>query len=331
MASVTKLFTTSAWMSMAEEGKISLDARVSDVLPDFSGKRPVAPYEAPLDEGSFLDVSSGHLQDVDAGCITFRHLLSHCGGLPAWRPLYLLANRKAAVWSVLSTYFSYQPGERVVYSDFDLILTGFAVETLAGKSLDDVITERVCQPLGLRHTGFLPYPDADVTGIPPIPCLPKKPDDGGYAPTEICRWRKRRLMGEVHDENSGRLGGIAGHAGIFSTADEIAALGQSYLEAGVLLKKATIDEMTRQHSPEGLAVRRGIGFDLWVNDPETSAFAFSPSSFGHTGFTGTSLWIDPERRLVTALLTNEVYNGRGNRVIFELRREVHRAVVEAAD
>ncbi len=329
MASVTKLFTTSAFMSMEEDGLISLDTCISQVLPVFSGKRPVAPYEAPLEEGSFLDVSAGHLQHVDAGKVTFRQLLSHSGGLPAWRPLYLLANRSAAKWSVLSTYFSYQPGERVLYSDFDLILAGFALEALAGKRLDEVINERVCQRLGLQQTGFLPFPDPELTGLPPAPTNQQFSNQAIFAPTEICRWRKRRLTGEVHDENSGRLGGIAGHAGIFSTAADIAALGQSYLQPGVLLGEKTIAEMTRQHSPQGQPVRRGIGFDLWVDDPETSAFPFSPSSFGHTGFTGTSLWIDPQRQLVVALLTNEVYYGRVNRVIFELRKNVHQAVVDA--
>ena len=329
MASVTKLFTTSAFMSMAEEGLVSLDTRVSQVLPAFCGLRPIAPYEAPLEEGSFLDVSNGHLQDVDAEKITFRQLLSHSGGLPAWRPLYLLANRSAAKWGVLSTYFSYQPGEQVLYSDFDLILTGFALEALAGKQLDEVINERVCQRLGLQQTGFLPFPEPELTGIPPAPISQLFSNQAIFVPTEICRWRKRRLIGEVHDENSGRLGGIAGHAGIFSTAADIAALGQSYLQPGVLLGEKTIAEMTRQHSPQGQPVRRGIGFDLWVDDPGTSAFPFSPSSFGHTGFTGTSLWIDPQRQLVVALLTNEVYYGRVNRVIFELRKNVHQAVVDA--
>jgi len=329
MASVTKLFTTSAFMRLAEDGLVTLDTPVSAVLPAFSGWRPIAPYEAPLEEGGFLDVSSGRYQAVDAGKITFRQILSHSAGLPAWRPLYLLADRTAAHWGVLSTYFSCQPDEQVVYSDFDLILTGLAVEALAGKRLDAVIQEQVCRPLGLRMTGFLPYPNPDGIGLPPEPDHAVPPGQGGFAPTEICRWRKRRLMAEVHDENAGRLGGIAGHAGIFSTAEDIARFGQSFLQAGSLLRADTITEMTRQHSPAGQSTRRGIGFDLWVDDADTSAYAFSPSSFGHTGFTGTSLWIDPARELVVALLTNEVYHGRQNRVIFELRKGVYQAVVHA--
>ena len=330
MASVTKLFTTSAFMSMAEEGLLNLDMPVSALLPAFSGLRPIAPYEAPLEEGTFLDVSDGKTAYVDAGKITFRQLLSHSAGLPAWRPLYLLANRTAANWGTLSTYFSYQPGDRVVYSDFDLILVGLALEAAARKPLEQVIDERVCQPLGLRLTGYLPYPDPDAAGMPPQPAA-NTFNPAEVAPTEICRWRKRRLVGEVDDENAGRMGGIAGHAGIFSTAHDITALGQSYLQPGRLLKPETITEMTRQHSPEGQPVRRGIGFDLWVDNPDTSAYPFSPSSFGHTGFTGTSLWVDPQRGMVTALLTNEVYHGRANRVIFELRQGVHQAVVKAVD
>lgn len=330
MASVTKLFTTTAFMSLVEEGLLGLDMPVCQVLPAFSGLRPIAPYEAPLEEGSFLDVSDGQQQPVDAGRITFRQLLSHSAGLPAWRPLYLLANRTAAIWGVLSTYFSCQPGERVVYSDFDLILVGLALETATGKPLAGVIEERVCRPLGLQMTGYMPYAHPEAAGLPPQPLL-LDTASGGFAPTEVCRWRKRRLLGEVHDENAGRLGGIAGHAGIFSTAAEIAALGQNYLEPGKLLRDDTIADMTRQHSPEGQPVRRGIGFDLWVDNPDTSAYSFSPASFGHTGFTGTSLWVDPRRNLVTALLTNEVYYGRVGRVIFELRKNVHEAVIHAVD
>ncbi len=150
------------------------------------------------------------------------------------------------------------------------------------------------------------------------------------APTEFCSWRDRRIVGKVHDENAYRLGGIAGHAGIFSTARDVATFGQSFLEGGTLLSAQTVTEMTRLQT-DGLALQRGLGFGLWSQDPEASGYPFSVNAFGHTGFTGTSLWIDPDRELVVALLTNEVYNGRQNRRIGPLRVAVHQTIVEVVD
>jgi serine-type D-Ala-D-Ala carboxypeptidase len=134
----------------------------------------------------------------------------------------------------------------------------------------------------------------------------------------------------VDDENCGRLDGIAGHAGIFSIAKDVALLGQSYLKPGQLLQSETIAEMTKLQTPTG-QTPRGIGFSLWDNDPEASYFPFSQRAFGHTGFTGTSVWIDPQRDLVVAFLTNEVYHGRYKRVISKTRVAVHQAVVTAID
>lgn len=150
-----------------------------------------------------------------------------------------------------------------------------------------------------------------------------------FAPTEFCKWRGRRIVGEVHDESAWRLGGVAGHAGMFAHARDVAKFGQSFLDASVL-KRETIVEMTRLQA-EFNDVRRGLGFALWSPDPEASSHPFSPSTYGHTGFTGTCLWIDPKRQLVVAFLTNEVYNGRENRGIADLRVQVHRAIVESVN
>ena len=151
--------------------------------------------------------------------------------------------------------------------------------------------------MGLTATRYLP-----IAGQPY--------DTANIAPTEWCAWRKRRVLGEVHDENAARLGGVAGHAGLFSSAPELARFGQAYLDGGApLLAPATVAEMTRLQMEDG-AIRRGLGFALWSPDPEASSNPFHPSAFGHTGFTGTSLWIDPSRALLVALLTNRVYYGR---------------------
>jgi CubicO group peptidase (beta-lactamase class C family) len=315
LASVTKLYTTTAFMTQVEEGKVALDTPVRAVLPEFDGLRPIRAYENPLDWDKTVSVTDG-MGQVDAGRITFRNLLTHNSGLPAWRPFKDQSSPEAAYRMALETFFSYLPGERIVYSDVGLVLLGLAVERLTGSPLDEVIHERVTYPLGLESTRFLPVAEGpyDTTNI---------------APTELCKWRGRRIVGEVHDENAWSLGGVAGHAGMFSNAEEVAAFGQSFLDAS-LLRRATIAEMTRRQA-EFNAVRRGIGFALWSPDPEASSNPFGTRTFGHTGFTGTCLWIDPERELVTALLTNEVYNGRENRGIGDLRVQVHRAVVESVD
>jgi CubicO group peptidase (beta-lactamase class C family) len=176
------------------------------------------------------------------------------------------------------------------------------------------VAERVTEPAGLERTHYLPI----GPGWAPA---------DNVAPTELCAWRGRRVAGEVHDENAASLGGVAGHAGLFSTAADVAAFGQIFLDGGQpLLRADTVAEMTKPQHED-----RGLGFALWSPDPTASGHPFSTRAFGHTGFTGTSLWIDPERELVVALLTNEVYHGRANRRIGALRSALHRAVVAAVD
>ena len=316
LASVTKLFAVTAFMRLVDAGKVSVDQAVGSVLPTFNGLRPVQPYEDPLDWGGSVSVD-GPTDEVNAGSITFRQLLTHSSGLPAWRPLFREPDAQAARQMALNTFFSYQPGAHVVYSDIGLILLGLAVEQLAGQRLDRAVHDLVIAPLGLAHTGYLPLED----GAPPP----------NIAPTEFCTWRNRRIVGQVHDENAYGLGGIAGHAGIFSTAGDVARFGQMYLDhGGSLLSATTVAEMTVEQSSEH-GVSRGLGFLLWSADPAASSHPFSPNAFGHTGFTGTSLWIDPARELVVALLTNEVYHGRADRKIGQLRVDVHQAIVDAVD
>ena len=327
MASITKLFTTTAFMRLLEDGKVSLDQPVRSVLPEFTGLRPILPYEDPLKWGSYVNLNGeekprgGDIQTVDAGQITFRQILRHSSGLPAWRPFKDQPDAASARQLALETFFSYLPDTRVVYSDVGLILLGMAVETLSQHHLDYIIRDEVTGPLGLGYTRFLP----EGTTLPLA-----------VAPTEFCKWRNRRVAGEVHDESACRLGGIAGHAGIFSTAEDIARLGQSFLfgspaqDITPVLRSETVAEMVRPQFEYG-DVRRGLGFALWSPDPEASSNPFSPNTFGHTGFTGTSVWIDPDRQLVVALITNEVYNGRENRGIGPLRVDVHRAIVQAVD
>ena len=314
LASVTKLFVTSAFMTLVEEGKVSLDQSVQSVLPNFNGARPIQGYEDPLKWGSFVSVSDEQ-GTIDTATITFRHLLIHNSGLPAWRPLFQQPDAESAKRMAITTHFSYRTGTKVVYSDIGLILLGTAIGKITNQKLDDAVYSRVTVPLSLTHTRYLPISNLQS----PI---------SNVAPTEFDnQWRKRRIVGEVHDENAYRLGGVSGHAGLFSNATDVAALGQSFL-SHVLLDVKTIDEMTSLQSQFN-ATRRGVGFVLWSPDPEASGNPFSQRAYGHTGFTGTSLWIDPERELVVACLTNEVYNGRENRKLTAFRVRLHKAIVQS--
>jgi CubicO group peptidase (beta-lactamase class C family) len=313
LASVTKLFTATAFMALVEQGKISVDDPVQGVLPEFTGQRPIQPYENPLDWGTTVSVTDQQ-GTVNADQITFRNLLAHNSGLPAWRAFKDQPDTESAIRLALDTFFSYPIGERVVYSDVGLILLGLAVSRLAGSALDETIYQRVTNPLGLS---------AHFQPAAPLQSLQN------IAPTEFCKWRGRRIVGEVHDESAWRLGGVAGHAGLFAHARDVAAFGKSFLDAS-LLQREIIAEMTRLQAEFG-NTHRGLGFALWSPDPEASSNPFSPATFGHTGFTGTSLWMDPSRALVVALLTNDVYGGREARGIADLRVQVHRAIVESVD
>ena len=326
LASVTKLFTVTAFMTLLEEGRVGLDQAVATVLPGFSGSRPIRPYEDPLRPGFFSRVVPDTEATVEAASVCFRDLLRHASGLPAWRPLFREGSPAAAQAAALGTFFSYPRGTRVVYSDIGLILLGMAVERLMGRPLDEVIALRVPGPLGLRSPRFF------RTGRPELghggtgPSAP-----AGIAATERCAWRGRRLRGEVHDENAAGLGGISGHAGLFATAADLALFGESYLPgARGLLRPGTVAEMTSLQAEDG-ALRRGLGFALWSPDPEAAANPLGRRSFGHNGFTGTSLWMDPDRGLVVAFLSNRVYYGREGRGISEFRVSLNEAVRNWAD
>ncbi len=325
LASVTKLFVATAFMTLVEEGRVALDQPVRTVLPEFAGPRPIRPYDDPLSPGAFVQVVPPTDETADAGRVTFRHLIVHNSGLPAWRPLYREGSPAAALQTALHTYFSYPTGARVVYSDVGLILLGLALERLTGRPLDAIVRERVTAPLGLSHTDYI----GKAQTPSPNPQSAIRNPQSEIAPTEFCAWRGRRIVGEVHDENAAGLGGVAGHAGLFATASDVAAFGQIYLGGGrPLLRADTVAEMTRLQAEDG-AVRRGLGFALWSPDPEASGNPFSRRAFGHAGFTGTSLWIDPDRALVVACLTNRVYYGRDTAGILGFRVALHRAIVEA--
>ena len=311
-ASVSKLFAVAAFMTFVEQGRVALDQRVCELLPEFVGARAIEPYPDPLKPGAFVEVVPASDARADAGRVTFRNLLAHNSGLPAWLPLWKLPAREARRVAALTCAFAYPTGARVIYSDIGLILVGFALEVLGVKSLDAIVRERVTAPLGLESIGYGPL------------------SPGNVAPTEWYAHQNRRMCGEVHDENAWSFGGVAGHAGVFGNARDLAAFGEA-LRTNHLLARETLTEMTRVQAQDG-ALRRGIGFGLWSPDPGAASNPLSEQSFGHTGFTGTSLWIDPARDLVIACLTNRVYYGRGNAdAIMQFRVALHRTIVEVLD
>ena len=266
---------------------------------------------------------------ADASRVTFRHLLTHTAGLPAWLPLWKvglglqadgLPNaeiQQRLRGMALQTAFAYPTGACVVYSDIGLILIGLAIEHLSNTSLDVVVRERITQPLALSSIGYGPIP-CDVA-----------------APTEFYAHQRKRMCGEVHDENAFALNGIAGHAGLFGTARDVAAFGEALRTALAgtskqpLLQPATLREMTRLQAQDN-DVRRGIGFALWSPNPRAMSHALSLSSFGHLGFTGTAVWVDPERELTLACLTNHIYYGRaGEDTMTPFRVALTQALVQS--
>ncbi len=306
LASLTKVIvTTTLAMQLVDEGRLDLDARVSEFLPAFTG---------------------GGKEKV-----TLRQLLTHSGGLVWWAPLYKDTKGKAAyVERIVGMDLAYPPGTKAVYSDLGLILLGDVVERLGGKALADLARERVTGPLGMSDTLYQP----------PAALVPR------IAPTENDPWRGRVLRGEVHDENAFALGGVAPHAGLFGSAPDLARFATMLLDEGRgpgrrLVSRATVELFTERAGVP--LASRALGWDTPANETgvrsstpgehgyTAAGSLLSARSFGHTGFTGTSMWMDPERELYVILLTNRVHPTRENRAILAVRAQVCDAAVRALD
>ncbi len=287
LASLTKVIgLTTATMMLVDSGKLDLDAPVQRYVPAFQG---------PGKER-----------------VTIRNLLTHSSGLPAWRPLYREAtNRETALALVDTTPLLRQPGDTFVYSDLGAMALTQVVETITGRRLDGFLEARLFAPLGMPSTRFLP---------------PQSWRDR-IAPTENdSSFRHRILRGEVHDENAAELGGVSGHAGLFSNAPDLARF------ATWLLRLRTIDSLHarefthRQGIPAGSS--RALGWDT-PSENSSAGTKMGPNAFGHTGFTGTSIWFDPDRNLFIILLTNRVNPTRANTKILQVRRRVADLVNDA--
>ncbi|HJX27112.1 MAG TPA: serine hydrolase domain-containing protein [Thermoanaerobaculia bacterium] len=290
LASLTKVVaTTTMAMILVDEGKLDLDQPVQELLPGFHGPGKEA--------------------------VTVRHLLTHSSGLPALAPLYQeIRGRPAFVGRIQAMDLVHPAGSRSTYSDLGMILLGEILERAAGQPLEAFVRARVLDPLEMRDTRFLP----------PADLRPR------IAPTEIDPWRGRLVHGEVHDENAFAMGGVAPHAGLFGTAGDLARFARMLLNGGTLdgrriVSRETVDLFTRRAGiPDS---DRALGWDTKSAEGSSAGTLLSPRSFGHTGFTGTSLWMDPERGLFVILLTNRVHPTRENNLIREVRPAVADAVV----
>ncbi len=299
VASLTKVIVTTTLAEKLVEGDfaspLQLDAPIERYLPEWaSGPQPEWRHR-----------------------VTVRHLLTHTSGLPPFKEYWRTSTSKEdTLKMIFAEPLEYEPGTKMVYSDLGVILLGEIIERLTGKTLDELANEYIFTPLGMNDSMYKP---------------PKKLWPS-IAPTEFdARFRNRLIQGEVHDENAYAMGGVSGHAGVFSTAPDLAAFCQMLLNGGVyhhqrILKRATIAQFT---APQELAKsERTLG---WVVPTEgsSSGHYFSGHSFGHTGFTGTSIWIDPDRQVFVVLLTNRVNPTRENHKIAEVRPALHDAVMQA--
>ncbi len=289
LASLTKVCATMPVLArLVEQKKLSLDQKVSELVPAFAGG------------------------DKDA--VTLRHLMTHCAGLPPFRKFYAtLKGRDAIVDAAAREPLVDKPGAKTVYSDLGLILLMACVERVTGRPFETVVTDEVLKPLHMQASGFT------HTGTPI-----------DAAPTENCAWRGTVVRGQVHDENAFAMGGVSGHAGLFATARDVARVGNAFLGGGSgWIKRSTASLFTRPAS----LVRDSSRALVWdtFTPGGSGGNKLSRGAFGHTGFTGTSIWCDPQTDLCIVLLTNRVYPTRDNGLIAEVRRGFHDLVVDHLD
>lgn len=244
-----------------------------------------------------------------------RMLLAHSSGLPSYVRLFQTAHtREQLVRAALAVPLEADPDTRAEYSDIGFIILGEALQRIAGESLDSFCVREVFGPLGMSRTTYCP--PAELRSQ-----MPPTQDDRDF--------RGRVVQGEVQDENAWVMGGVAGHAGIFSNAADLAAFAHCMLQGGrPILRPDTVELFTRRHGPPGST--RALGWDT-PSAPSQSGQYFSPRSFGHLGYTGTSLWIDPQRQLAVALLTNRTWPDTKSQLIKQVRPRFHDAVIEALE
>jgi serine-type D-Ala-D-Ala carboxypeptidase len=294
LASLTKVLATTAMaMKLYEAQRLTLDQKIAEIVPEFLAGGPGA--------------------NVRRSQITLRMLLAHSSGLPAYVRLFEgAASREELLSAAYCVPLEADPDTRAEYSDIGFIILGEALSRISGQALNVFCKREIFEPLGMEYTTYLP-PKEWREEIPPTL------DDKDF--------RRRVIQGEVHDENASVMGGIAGHAGVFSSVEDVSKFALSMLGfAPKLFRQETIRLFTQQQTiPAGTS--RALGWDT-PSSPSQSGKHFSPHSFGHLGYTGTSLWIDAERKISIALLTNRSWPDARNQVIKQVRPAFYDAVME---
>jgi CubicO group peptidase (beta-lactamase class C family) len=310
LASLTKVLVTTPLVLLSiQQGRLELDRPVRHVLEGYTGQGREA--------------------------ITVRMLLEHSSGLPSWRPYYealcaagggrdlaTAAGQELVRRLVAAEAPETPPGMRAHYSDLGFVLLDWILERANGRPLAHLFAERVCGPLRLADLFFVDL---------------KAPADAArarqgrlFAATERCPWRGRILVGEVHDDNTYAMGGVSGQAGLFGTIEDVGALAGAWLEAFLGRESCFAPSLVRQFWQKSAVPgsTRAVGFDTPLPERSQAGSGFGPRTVGHLGFTGTSLWIDPDRELLVVLLTNRVHPTRANEAIRQFRPVLHDRVAE---
>ncbi len=293
LASITKTFTATLLLQHVEEGKLTLNHEVADYLPEA--------------------------KETPVGAVTLKQCATHVSGLPAWKALY--KSKNPAFAEILATPLDKKPGTHYAYSDLGYITLGKILERVSGKTLDVLVQERICLPVGMKSAGF--RPNSSLAGR--------------CAATANCPMREGKiLVGEVHDANAHSMGGVAGHAGMFSNAEDLAryAIALEYPEVARHLQiKPLLGNLTRKliesNQVDPTVGSHSIGWFTPPNGYLPRGDILSERTFGHTGFTGTLLMFDPENDLTLILLTNRVYYPRDAGESLRMRRLFANAVAGA--
>lgn len=303
LASVTKAVATTAMaMVLYERGLLELDAPICGILPEFVAAQ----------------------RDARRSEITFRMLLAHSSGLPAYEKLFLHARtREELLEAALRVPLTSDPDARAEYSDIGFILLGIGLERIAEEAIDSFCQREIFGPIGMTSTTFHPSKDLQQE-------IPPTADERESVPSRSDKrstFRKRIVQGEVQDENAFVLGGVAGHAGLFSTGEDVARFAHAMMRGdNPMLRRETVALFTQPATPKGTS--RALGWDT-PSVPSQAGRYFGAGSFGHLGYTGTSLWIDRERELSITLLTNRTWPNCANQAIKQVRPGFHDAVIEA--
>ena len=310
LASLTKvLATTPLVLLTVQRGRLELDGPVHRVLEGYAGQGREA--------------------------ITVRMLLDHSSGLPAWRPYYKeVGAAEGGVWlatvegqeavrrMVAAEAPEAPPGGRALYSDVGFILLDWILEHVNGQPSDVLFSEWLARPLGLERLFFVDLKSPAKAAHARRGRL--------FAATERCPWRGRTLIGEVHDENAYAIGGVGGQAGLFGTIQDVAAVAEawldSFLRTGGFFERRLVEQFWQRSRVPGST--RTLGFDTPSPQASQAGGRFGPRTVGQLGFTGTSVWIDPDRELIVVLLTNRVHPSRENDAIRRFRPVLHERVAE---